>query len=485
MLSPRLLILMALVVAGAWSVRHWRAAVKGALVLLVLEGALRKWVFPGAQQYIYFAKDVMLVGGYLGFISARAWERYRVPQVPALYATLALAAAWGLLEIANPRLPNVWVGLFGFKSYFLYVPLLFVVPALFTSPGQLERFLRRYALVAIPVGLLAVAQFASPASSVLNAYAAAGTEGAQAITFGSSERVRVTGTFSFITGYSIYLIAVGFLLLGLLAHARWRVRWRSAPLLAALGLTVLGMLMTGSRAPVLMLVLLFPLYVMLSLRRERQTGRTFGRLILGLGLVCLVLGYVAPDAIHAFRGRAAGREDLPTRILLPFYSPVYAFEYAGLLGYGSGAAHQGSVSLVPNLAPGSWLGGRMFEDEPGRVMVELGPVGFTLIFLSRLMLVGMAFRQTKVLQHPLHRAIAVSCLLFLLSQVLGGVVFNATGGLLFWFFGGLLFTVMRLDRQVVDLARRQAFASAVPRAGMAPVRPASARDVGLRSQRGA
>ena len=37
---------------------------------------------------------------------------------------------------------------------------------------------------------------------------------------------------------------------------------------AALGLTLLGMLMTGSRGPVLMLVLLLPLYRWLSLARE-------------------------------------------------------------------------------------------------------------------------------------------------------------------------------------------------------------------------
>ena len=143
---------------------------------------------------------------------------------------------------------------------------------------------------------------------------------------------------------------------------------------------------------------------------------------------------------------------MPGRVALPFYSPVHAFEHGGLLGYGIGAAHQGAVSLVPDRPPGSWLGGRMFEDEPGRVMVELGPIGFTLVFVSRIMLIGLTFRQVRSVRHPFYRALAVSCLLFMLSQLVGGVVFNATGGVLFWWFGGVVFTLMRLDQQATRLA---------------------------------
>ncbi len=98
------------------------------------------------------------------------------------------------------------MGIFGFKAYFFYVPLLFVLPAAFPSDAALYRFLRRYALISIPVGLLAMAQFFSPASSFLNTYARS-NEDAYVATFGSSTYVRVTATFSFITGYTTYLLA--------------------------------------------------------------------------------------------------------------------------------------------------------------------------------------------------------------------------------------------------------------------------------------
>ena len=131
---------------------------------------------------------------------------------PILYAGLAVGVASGLLEVFNPTLPNLLVGVLGFKAYFLYVPLLFVVPAAFPDDAALVRFLQRYVLIAFPVGLLSVAQFFSPAGSVLNTYAQP-TDISSISTFGSSTFVRATGTFSYISGYTSYLLATTILIL--------------------------------------------------------------------------------------------------------------------------------------------------------------------------------------------------------------------------------------------------------------------------------
>src|SRR5258707_689547 len=105
------------------------------MVLLVVEGAIRKWLFPGAQDLVYLAKDVILLGAYAGFVRQRAQLRYRPPALPILYSALAFGAVVGLLQIFNPRLPNLMVGAFGFKAYFLYVPILFILPAVFPLGG--------------------------------------------------------------------------------------------------------------------------------------------------------------------------------------------------------------------------------------------------------------------------------------------------------------------------------------------------------------
>src|SRR5436305_552286 len=181
--------------ATFWAMIRWKQAVQAAMVLVILEGAIRKWLFPGAQDLVYFAKDVILLGVYAGFLRSRERARYKPPSMPALWIALAAGAGLGLLEVFNPDLPNLLVGILGFKAYFFYIPLLYVMPAAFSSDVELARFLRRYALLAIPVGLLALAQFFSPASSPLNTYARGGEGDASYVsTFGSSTFVRVTAT---------------------------------------------------------------------------------------------------------------------------------------------------------------------------------------------------------------------------------------------------------------------------------------------------
>lgn len=440
----RYLILLAGVGAVVWAMARWRLGVQAALVLLVLEGAIRKWLVPGSQDLVYFAKDALLIGCYLGFLTSPARHRVTALVPPAIVACLVGGAAIGALQIFNPTLPNVLVGLLGFKAYFLYAPLLWVLPAAFATDVELARFLKRYVALAIPVGLLALAQFRSPADSALNVYAR-GTAGVYATTFGSSTQVRVTGTFSYISGYSSYVLAVAILVLAVLAATRWRLKGNWI-VYGALGLTLLGMLMTGSRGPVFMLVLLLPLYGWLSVARERDRAPAMGRLLLGLGLVAMLLNYVGSDAIEAFYGRAAGSTDLASRLTTPLVGPINAIEPAGVTGFGIGATHQTAAAVTKNLVPYSWMRGQMVEDEPGRIMLELGVVGFLLVYFLRFYLVFFALRQVFVLRTPFHRAVATSCVLFFLAHLPGGIVFNVTAGVFYWFFAGLLMAVIALDR---------------------------------------
>ncbi|HKV06555.1 MAG TPA: hypothetical protein VJ725_00360 [Thermoanaerobaculia bacterium] len=457
-MSTRILLLLVAAAAAVWAYRRWRQAVQAVMVLLVVEGAIRKWLLPGSQDLVYFAKDILLLGAYLGFFRERPRLRwYRPPAIPAFYAGLAFCVFLGLFQIFNPKLPNLLVGVFGFKAYFFYVPLLFVLPAAFRTDAELYRFLRRYALIAVPVGLLAAVQFVSPASSALNTYARSTSDVDYIATFGSSTYVRVTATFSFITGYTSYLVAAAFLILGLLGHARWKFRG-NLPLFAALGMTLLGMLMTGSRGPVLLLVVLLPVYWWLAVLREQGGGATFGRFLLGVSVVGAFLLYAGGDAIDAFYGRALGGSDVPNRLASPFLAPTVVLPHVGLFGYGIGSTHQTAAALTPGVVPYSWLQGLIVETESARVLIELGPLGFLFAYFLRFWLAAFAFRQVMTLRSRFHRAVATTCFLYFMASIPGGVIFDVTSDLYFWFFSGLLMLALRLDREAVRAAALQAAA---------------------------
>jgi hypothetical protein len=463
----RLLIVLAGAAALAWSVRRWRDAVHVALILVIFEGALRKWVLPQAQDLIYFAKDVFLLGAYIGFLQSPARRRYRPPAAPVLYGALAAGLLLGVLQIFNPNLPNLLVGILGFKAYFFYMPLIFLLPAMFRSDRELAVALRRYLLLAIPVGLLAVAQFFSPPSSPLNTYARAPNSAAEIATFGSSTYVRVTATFSFISGYTSYLLATVVFLLVWMANARWRLRGNFL-MYGALGITLLGMLMSGSRGPVLILAALFPFYWWLGVLREQGGGSTFGRLLLGLSLVAAVLAWVGEDAIGAFYGRALGIEDVPSRLTTPFQAPFQVIGEAGPLGFGIGATHQTAAAVTPGIPPYAWMRGLVIEVESGRIMLELGAIGFAIIYLIRIYLLLFALGQVFRLRSRFHRSLAVGSFLYLLGSLPSGTVFEVTSGLYFWTFVGLLFLAMRLDREAPRVGN--ATMAAAPASLAPPVR---------------
>jgi hypothetical protein len=456
-MNMRVLVVLAGGAAAIWAVQRWRLAVQLVMVLLIFEGAIRKWVFPGAQDLVYFAKDVLLLGVYVGFFRDLPRLRSRLPRQPVLFGILAFGALFGVVEIFNPGLPNVLVGIFGFKAYFFYVPLIFVLPAALRDDAELHRFLWRYALISIPVGLLGIAQFFSPASSFLNTYARS-NEDAYVATFGSSAYVRVTATFSFITGYTAYLLAAVLLILTLLAAGRWRFRGHLL-LFGALGMTLLGMLMSGSRGPVLLLIVLFPFYWWLAVIRERGGFAAFARLVVVLALVGGVLTFSGGKAVDAFLGRAAGVGDVSGRVNAPLLTPWELLPQVGLLGFGIGATHQTAAALAPGVVPYSWLHGLIVEVESGRIILELGPLGFLCVYFVRLYLTIFALVQALTLRTRFHRALATGSFLFFLAAIPGGVVFDVTSDLYYWFFAGILMLVVRLDRE----GERRSARAAAPR----------------------
>lgn len=457
-MNLRYLLVAVALVAGFWALRRWRQATKAILFLLIAEGALRKWVFPGAQDLIYFAKDGLMVAACAGFLLDARAHRERLAAGGLLVPLLALNVLFGALQVFNPKLPNVLVGLLGLKSYYLYAPLLWMVPAAFEDRADLWRFLKTFTLVALPLGALAALQFASPAGSVVNAYARQAESGL-AHTFGTSNHVRVTATFSYITGYVSYLFSSALVLFALLATVRWRLRGHLL-LFGALCATLAGMLMSGSRAPVLMLAVTLPLYLWSLVARDLRQLATVGRVAAVAVGVGLAGAYLAREAVTAFLGRAAQTGDVAGRILAPFIQPFSLIGDAGVTGYGIGATHQAATALVDGPTAFSWLH-VLVENEPSRVMLELGAFGFALLFALRLYLIALALRQAWTMRDPFCRAVAFSAFFYFVLHLPSGVIFNVTASVFYWFFGGLLFLAARLDRELA--------ASRAP--ARSPVRP--------------
>lgn len=229
------LILIILIIIGAS--QNWKLSIKAILVLVIIEGALRRWALPQARDLIYFFKDFILIGSYFGFAIHPQKIVDRYPFIKELFAVITIICC---LQAFNPSLGSPIVGLLGIRAYLLYIPLIWIIPHLFESETDLQNFLRNYLLLLIPVCILGIIQFFSPVDSPLNLYVAGEESGIAKV----GEFVRITGTFSYLAGLTVYL-AVCFTLLIVLISQEHSFKWQIIYGLE-LTLVVVNSFMSGS-----------------------------------------------------------------------------------------------------------------------------------------------------------------------------------------------------------------------------------------------
>ncbi len=421
---------------------NWKFSVKTVLVLVVIEGALRKWALPQASQLIYFLKDFVLIGAYLAFFTGSQQKNRLLVKDETIKGLAYLIAFWCAFEIFNPSLGSPIIGIFGARNYLLYIPLMWLVPSLFQSEEELYKFLRNYLLLLIPVGFLAIAQYFSPLDSPLNVYAA---DLEQQIAT-SGDAVRVTGTFSYLAGYSTYLCVCFALLLPLILKQQTLI-WRWLTIIE-FSLVAITSFMTGSRGLMIFLVLATVGYFCLEGFKNFSTLiNSFGKLLFPaiIGFVLVITRFQA--AINSFGERANRTDDLLPRMIGAFTEPFEFFQHALFSGYGVGATFQANevIRSFFNLPGGKYIP-VYYEGETGRIALELGIIGFFFWYGFKIVLIVAIWKIYRQLKRPFLKQLALSIFLFQTINLTGQFVFNHSANLYFWFLNGLIFLLPQLER---------------------------------------
>jgi len=335
--------------------------------LLLFEGILRKWIIPQWSDYVFIARDPLVLLTYV-----LAWRAGVFPRRPAMAAVWLLAVVSLAFSLASDA-PFV-VTLFGLRTDFLHLPLIFVMEAAMTRDDVL-RFGRWFMLTSIPIVLLMVIQFNAKPDSIWNVGAGAVETGQ---IWGAMDKIRPPGPFSFIAGAVCYFS----LLAAFVCHGWLSPRQVSLPLLilASLALVVAAPIsISRSLSIALAIVVLFALA---SVARDfRRIPRLLGPLM--AGFACLVS---AGDTVYvrafftrwddALGGDNAGfYGSVVTRIGDLFRQPFELAANAPWFGHGIGLGTIGGAKLV--------TGKHVFllsESELARIVLELGPLlGFAFI----------------------------------------------------------------------------------------------------------
>jgi len=442
-------LIIALIVVGFIlyiSCQDWRRSVKAVFFLVVMEGALRKWVLPQASELIYFLKDIVLFGAYLQYF-ALSDSRIKFPTIkrPLIHIWLFLGFCWCLFHAFNPSLGSPVVGVWGLRNYFYYVPLMWMLPKLFQSEEELYIFLRSHLLLVIPVGILGIAQFFSPASSPLNVYAP-GQEATTGIaTFGVSNAARITGTFSYINNYVPYLLVCFGLLITLLSK-RQSARWGKFTVFE-MALVVINAFMTGSRTSVFANGLLFLGY--LGIKGVTQFSSIIGLIKWLIPTAIVILSSVLlffQAKVNQILDRIFLTQDLYVRILSLFKEPLDYIKIKHIDGFGPGATHQATGILrgVLGLPSGETIPVG-YESEMGRIILEIGPIGFIFWYGLKISIIIALFLLVWKLKRPFLRNLALVAFLIQLIWLPGQLVFHNTFAVYYWFLSGFIFLLPYLE----------------------------------------
>lgn len=194
--------------------------------LLIFEGALRKWILPEYSNVLLLVRDPLLFIIYLRAIFLQVFPRnlwmdtlLAMAGLFGLLGWVQLASGTPLWSIGVAGTLKASVVIFGWRTYFLHLPLIFLMPVVLTF-DDMKLFTRTMVVLGIPMTLLVVAQYLAPSDAWINSAAKGGEQLAYV-----GEKIRAPGTFSFNTGpacfYALLAACGGAVLLGSIPVQRW------------------------------------------------------------------------------------------------------------------------------------------------------------------------------------------------------------------------------------------------------------------------
>lgn len=336
-------------------------------VLLILEGALRKWVLPSLANPLLIIRDPLVILIYIVAFSLDAF-----PKNGFIAWILGLAVVGGLASEMSGR-GNLLITLYGLRTDFLHLPLIFLLPAVFPA-RDIHRFGKWLLIIAIPMAFLVVAQFRASPESKLNVGAGGSIGGQMEVAMG---KIRPAGTFSFNTGMVDFIAVVAAYLIGVqMATNSPNRKWA----MAALPALFMMVAVSGSRSSLGMVVIILLGVVFVCIKKPAFFGKGM-KGIVALGIAYFALSFWAEFRtglmVHESRLETGGgiQHGMLYRIFSEMLSPFHIIGQTPLFGKGLG--------MGTNVAAGLLFGERGFllaESEWERVVLESGPLlGFTYI----------------------------------------------------------------------------------------------------------
>ncbi len=344
-------------------------------ILLIFEGALRKWLLPGLATPLLIIRDPVAV--WLIFYS---WRKGII--ISNIYLTgILLLSIIGFFSALFLGHKNLVVALFGVRIFILHFPLVFIIGKIFNA-ADVIKLGKAMLFIAIPMTILVVLQFYSPQSAWVNR--GIGGDMAGAGFSGAKGYFRPSATFSFTTGavqfYSFLACFIVYFVFKTALVNRLLLIVAIICLLMAVPLSI-------SRTLLFQVLLTFTFsFIAIS-----KSPKYFGKILLGSAFIMMILFLLNNvsffiTASEAFADRFETANEIEggikgvflDRFLGGMIESLSGNDAIPFFGYGIGMGTNAGSKLL--------TGGTTFlisEGEWGRVIGELGPLSGLMVIMLR------------------------------------------------------------------------------------------------------
>ncbi|AMA09218.1 hypothetical protein [Picosynechococcus sp. PCC 73109] len=343
--------------------------------LSLLEGPLRKWFLPGLAGPLTLLRDPFVIALYAYCLLNGLILRKGIASLWLKFAVFT--SAFGLLQyLLSGYSLEGWM--LGVRTYWLYLPLAFVIAVTFRPPDVL-RFLKLNLWIAVPYAFLVATQYSAGAAAFINR----GVGGDESATVGVAQGIiRPFGLFTYTTPNTEFTI---FMVVMLVAIYLCRLRDRPNPIaLFTMATAVATMaVLTGSRYIFFAVVSTLGITT-LGLLKADLKARTLIKVIVIVAFVIFagwLVVNIFPDMFAAMgvRIESASRSEgsLWNRVYYSSFTFLDALQTSPILGHGIGAGAPGVTRFLglPQFIYG--------ESDTQRNINELGVILGSMFLLLR------------------------------------------------------------------------------------------------------
>jgi hypothetical protein len=347
------------------------------LWLLLIEGVLRKWVIPRFSDPLLLVRDPVMLGIYYYAIRAHVFPRnfwvnsLWVLGFLSLVATI-LFARFSLISGYVPTIPLLEVTLYGMRTNFLHLPIIFIMASVFDE-DDVKKFGGWILVLMIPMCLLMIAQFKASPDSFINR--TAGLSEAEQLTAGGG-KIRPPGSFSFISGPVFYMSAsAAFLIYGALRRTVYN-NW----LLISSGVALaIGIFISGSKSSVIAVLLVVFALIAILIVRPRAVNKFGWTLIIGVvGAIIVSRLPIFKEGFQILSDRfTSAAEATETTVIRGTIERVINDFTEGFKNFGSFPLFGYGIGIGTNVGGRILIGRPAFllaESEWSRVLGESGPI---------------------------------------------------------------------------------------------------------------